>query len=141
MPISQPYDSTAPIDTEKAKFGAGELRAIKQFIGGIPILAKAGNIVLALTDIGFGCLKDGAEVAGTTWTIPDNATVAFPVKTMISGVIEPGAGAVTLVISGTDTLYLAGTGATGARTLSAGATFTLWKFKTTKWIVSGTGVS
>lgn len=136
-----PYDSAAPLDTEDALTAAAEFRAIKQFIGGIPILVKAGNISLALSDIGYGLLKDGSEVGATTWTIPDNASIAFPVKTLISGVIEPGAGVVNLLIAGTDVLYLAGAGSTGARVLSPGATFTLWKYKTTRWMISGTGVS
>lgn len=73
-----------------------------------------------------------------TFTIPANASVAFPVGTVISFVNMINT--VTIAIT-TDTLILAGTGATGSRTLAANGMATAIKITSTSWLISGTGLT
>lgn len=77
--------------------------------------------------------------SGHTWTIPANGSVAFPVGTSIV-LTNIGSGAITVAIT-TDTLYWAGLGTTGSRTLSQYGMATLVKISSTAWMISGTGVS
>lgn len=74
-----------------------------------------------------------------TWTIDSNANVAYPNGTAIT-FVNDGAGAVTLAITA-DTLVLAGTGATGSRTLAQYGVATALKVTSTRWIISGVGLS
>lgn len=73
-----------------------------------------------------------------TFTIDSNANVAYPVGTAITFVNEIN----TLTIAITaDTLVLAGAGTTGSRTLAANGIATALKTGTTKWLISGTGLT
>lgn len=56
------------------------------------IVAKTGNFTLALTEAG-AYIRSTAS-AGITCTVPTNATVAFPIKTVIT-IRQAGAGTVT----------------------------------------------
>ena len=76
-----------------------------------------------------------ADNAGAqTYTIPDNATTAFPVGTMISlkGI---GAGAVSFIVDGTDTLN--GVAGGGGDISAQWNTVTFTKITTTGWTVDG----
>jgi hypothetical protein len=84
-----------------------------------------------LADAGKMIFHPAADTVTRTWTIPANASVAFPVGTVILCKIEHGAGAVRLVIT-SDTL-IDPTGATGSRWLNAGITYWLIKETATKW--------
>ncbi|WP_271610171.1 hypothetical protein [Bradyrhizobium sp. CCBAU 21359] len=75
-----------------------------------------------------------------TYTIPANASVPYPIGTRLMFVNETGSGNLTIAIT-SDTLMLAGTGATGSRSLSAAGIATAMKISSTKWIISGTGLS
>jgi hypothetical protein len=74
-----------------------------------------------------------------TLTIPANASVPFPVGTTIL-VCNTGSGTNSVAIT-TDTLFLAGIGTTGTRTLAAFAMVTLTKITATSWFIAGVGVS
>jgi hypothetical protein len=76
--------------------------------------------------------------ASKTITIPANGSVAFPIGTVITFV--SASNSVSIAIT-TDTLILAGTGATGTRTLAANSIATALKITSTSWIISGTGIS
>lgn len=103
---------------------------------GLPQNQQTGAYTLALSDMG----KHMYITAGTfAVTIPNNATVAFPVGTAITIInedavktVSPGAGV---------TLARAGDGATGTRTLAVGAVATLVKVQTDRWYISGAGIS
>jgi hypothetical protein len=104
---------------------------------GTPQNAQGAAYTLVLAD-------SGKHVSITTGgvLIPGNATgsgpVAFPVGTTI--VIYNNSGSsqtIQFVASVTDTLRLAGTSNTGARTLALRGLATLLKVGTTEWVITG----
>lgn len=104
---------------------------------GIPQNAQSGNYTLVLSDAAKQLYDTGS--GARTFTIPANASVAFPVGTVVT-FINFGSGDRTIAIT-TDTLVLAGTGATGSRTLSQYGIATAVKITATFWQISGTGLS
>lgn len=91
-----------------------------------------------LADAGKHILHPAADTNDRTFTIDSNANVAYPIGTMISFVNEVNT--VTIAIT-SDTLILAGPGTTGSRTLAANGMATAIKTGTTKWVISGSGLS
>lgn len=82
-----------------------------------------------------------ADTTARTWTIPANASVAFPVGSKIPLFNEQGAGALTIAIT-SDTLELAGSAATtGNRTVATGGICILTKTAPTIWMAGGPGVT
>jgi hypothetical protein len=79
------------------------------------------------------------STATRTVTIPANSSVAFPVGTVLTFIAGSGA-TVTIAIT-TDTMYLAGAGTTGSRTLAAFGVATAVKITSTSWIISGNGLT
>ena len=75
-----------------------------------------------------------------TFTIPANSSIAYPIGTALSFANAHGAGALTIAIT-TDTMYLAGPGTTGSRTLAADGVATAIKVETTVWQISGVGLT
>lgn len=74
-------------------------------------------------------------------TIPANSSVPFPIGKVLSGTNgTTAAGVVTLKIT-SDTLYWSPTMATGNRTLAAGAVWAIKKVSSTKWILTGVGIT
>jgi hypothetical protein len=104
----------------------------------IPQNAQTGSYTLVLADSGKSIFHATAAGAAT-YTIPANATVAYPLGTTVT-FINMSANAVTISIT-TDTLYLAGTGATGSRTLAQYGVATTTKMTSTTWIISGSGLT
>lgn len=96
----------------------------------LPNSAKTANYTFALADRG----KMFTNTTGG-WAIPANATVAFPIGTVLVG-YNHSAVTQTVTIT-TDTLRLAGTATTGTRTVAIRGMFTLTKVDTTEWIISG----
>lgn len=106
----------------------------------IPQNSQSADYTLVLADAGKHIYHPAADTTARSWTIPANSSVAFPVGTTITFVNDLGAGAISLGIT-TDTLILAGSGSTGARSLTAPAVATAVKIASTRWIISGTGIS
>jgi hypothetical protein len=79
------------------------------------------------------------STATRTVTIPANATIAMPVGATI--VFVAGSGATVTIAITTDTLYLAGPGTTGSRTLAPFGMATAIKITSTAWIISGNGLT
>ena len=104
----------------------------------IPQNAQTGSYTLVLGDSGKSIFHATAAGAAT-YTIPANGTVAYPIGTTIS-IINMSTNAVTISIT-TDTLYLAGTGLTGSRTLALYGVATATKMTSTTWIISGSGLT
>ena len=100
--------------------------------------SQSANYTAVLTDGGYHILHPAADNNPRTFTIPANASVAFPIGTALSFVNEINA--VTIAIT-TDTMVLAGAGTTGSRTLAANGIATALKITSTKWIVSGNGLT
>jgi hypothetical protein len=93
-----------------------------------------------LTDAQKHILHPSADTTARIWTIPANASVAYPTGTAITFVNQNAAGVITIAIT-TDTMRFAGPGTTGSRTLAANGIATALKITTTEWIISGTGLT
>ena len=106
----------------------------------IPQVSQSANYTCVLSDSGKHILHPSADTTGRTFTIPANASVAYPVGTVLVFVNEHGAGSVLIQVD-TDNLYLAGAGTTGTRTLAADGIATAIKTSSTNWLISGTNLS
>ena len=95
---------------------------------------------MALADANRAFLHPSADTTARTWTIPANASVAFPVYTALTFINQNGAGDLTIAIT-SDTMRLAGAGTTGSRTLTANGIATAVKITSTEWLISGTNLS
>ena len=76
---------------------------------------------------------------GATWTIPANASVAYPIGTAVT-FVNQSTSACTITITA-DTMYLGGAGTTGTRTLGTYGFATALKTSATTWIISGTSLT
>jgi hypothetical protein len=106
--------------------------------GVVPVNAQSVNYTAVLADAGKAIYHPIADNNARTFTIPANASVAYTIGTVISFVNLINT--VTIAIT-TDTMYLAGLGTTGSRTLAAYGCCTALKVDTTTWIISGTGLT
>ena len=102
---------------------------------GIPQNSQAANYTTVIGDAG----KHIYVTATSTVTIDSNANVAYPIGTTIDIIADTGA-TVTIAITA-DTMYLAGTGTTGSRTLAAFGMATAVKVTATSWFISGYGLT
>lgn len=107
---------------------------------GIPQNSQSANYTLVLADAGKHVLHPSADTTGRVFTIPANASVAYPVGTSVTFVNQNGAGSVTISIT-SDTMRLAGAGTTGSRTLAANGIATAVKLSSTEWIISGVNLT
>jgi hypothetical protein len=103
---------------------------------GAPQMSDQDDYTLVMADVG----KHYYHVSGSphTLTIPANASVAFPIGTVIAIVNENGAGNLSLAIT-SDTLRWGSS--TGTRTIAANGTATLLKVTSTVWRLTGDGVT
>ncbi len=106
----------------------------------LPVNAQSADYTMVLSDSGKQIYHPVADVTARLWTIPANASVAFPLGTALTFTNDIGAGTITLSIA-SDTLVFAPSGATGSRTLAAGSVATAVKMTTTRWMISGSGIS
>lgn len=91
-----------------------------------------------LTDMHTTLLHPSADTTARTWTIPANASVAYPVNAELEFINQNAAGVLTLAIT-TDTLRLAGAGTTGSRTLAANGWARARKITATEWLITNLG--
>jgi hypothetical protein len=106
----------------------------------VPQNSQSANYTLVLSDSGKHIYHPSADTTARTFTIPANASVAFPIGTAIGFVNDTGAGVVTIAIT-SDTLIAAGTGLTGSRTLATSSIATAIKITSTKWMISGNSLT
>jgi len=106
----------------------------------IPQNSQSAAYTLVLSDSGKHIYHPSADTTARTWTIPANSSVAFPIGTAITFVNDTSAGTITISIT-SDTLVLAGTGTTGSRTLAASGMATAIKITSTRWMISGSGLT
>jgi hypothetical protein len=104
----------------------------------IPQNAQAGNYTLAMSDIGKH-IYHASGAGAAVYTIPANSAVPFEIGTAFT-FINLSTTAPTIAIT-TDTMYLAGTGTTGTRTLAQYGIATAIKITATNWIISGSGLT
>lgn len=107
---------------------------------GAPILltSRTADYTFILGDANGGVYHPTTDANNRTFTIPANASVAYPVGTTLTFVND--ANTMTIAIN-TDTLVLAGTGSTGSRTLAANGMATALKVDSTRWLINGTGLT
>jgi len=107
----------------------------------VPQNAQGSSYTLVLGDAGKHIYN--ASGTGVTYTIPAATSVAYPIGTVIS-FINLSSSAVTIAIT-TDTMYLAGAGTTGSRTLATYGIATATKLFGTSssgvWIISGSNLT
>ncbi len=108
--------------------------------GIIPQNSQSADYTLVLADSGKHILHPSADTTPRTFTIPANASVAYPIGTALTIVNQNGAGSITVAVT-TDTQRLAGAGTTGNRTLAPNGIGTWLKIATTEWLASGTGLT
>jgi hypothetical protein len=97
-----------------------------------------GNYSLVLSDRGKSIWHNSGSAH--TYTIPANASVAFPSGTCIIISNATGAGNLTIAIT-SDTLTWANNGSTGSRTLGPAGICVLYKQFATGWQITGPGLS
>ena len=102
--------------------------------------SQSAPYTLVLADAGKHILHPSADTAARTFTIPANASVAYPVGTGITFINQNGAGLLSIAIT-SDTMRLAGPGTTGTRTLTANGIATAVKVTSTEWIISGVNLA
>lgn len=107
---------------------------------GIPQNSQSAAYTLVLSDANKHILHPSADTTARTFTIPANASVAFPIGTAVTFVNQNGAGVITIAIT-SDTMRLVGAGTTGSRTLAANGMATALKITSTEWIISGQGLT
>lgn len=105
---------------------------------GVPVNSQTAPYTLVLADAGKSIVHPITDNNARTFTIPANSSVAFPIGTTITFINMINT--VTIAIT-TDTMYLAGAGTTGSRTLAAYGMATAVKITSTSWIISGNGLT
>lgn len=100
--------------------------------------SQSAAYTTVLSDAGTTILHPTADNNPRTFTIDSNANVAYLVGTMITFANQINT--ITIAIT-SDTLVLAGSGATGSRTLAANGIATAVKIATTTWMIAGTNLT
>jgi hypothetical protein len=104
----------------------------------IPQNSQSGDYTLVIADRGKHIFHPVGDNNPRTFTIPANASVAFPVGTAITFVNKINVLSIAIT---SDTLTWAEDGSTGTRALAANGICTALKITSSEWLVSGTGLS
>ena len=105
----------------------------------VPINSQSAAYTTVLADSGKAIFHPSTDANARTFTIDSNANVAYPLGTVLT-FINMTSQVVTIAIT-SDTLYLAGTGTTGSRTLAQYGMASAIKMTSTTWIISGSGLT
>lgn len=104
-----------------------------------PINSQSAAYTLVLADSGKTILHPSTDANARTFTIPANGSVAYATGTVLT-FINMTSQVVTIAIT-TDTMYLAGSGTTGSRSLAQYGIATAVKIDSTTWLISGNGLT
>lgn len=104
-----------------------------------PINSQSTAYTLVLADAGKTIYHPASDNNARTFTIPANGSVAYAVGTVLT-FVNLAAANVTIAIT-TDTMYLAGAGTTGSRTLAQYGIASAVKVDSTTWVISGNNLS
>lgn len=104
-----------------------------------PINSQSTAYTLVLADAGKTIYHPASDNNARTFTIPANGSVAYAVGTVLT-FVNLAAANVTIAIT-TDTMYLAGAGTTGSRTLAQYGIASAVKVASTTWVISGNNLS
>ena len=103
-----------------------------------PLNSQTAAYTLVLADAAKTILHPISDNNARTFTIPANSSVPYPDGTVITFVNLINT--VTIAIT-SDTMYLAGAGTTGSRTLAAYGVASAVKVASTTWVISGNGLT
>lgn len=101
--------------------------------------SQSGNYTTVLGDAGNSVFHPTGAGAGDVFTIAANASVSYPIGTMIE-FINWAVDTVSIAIAGGDTLRWLGIGSTGTRTLAQYGKAVAEKIAATEWAISGIGL-
>jgi hypothetical protein len=104
-----------------------------------PVNSQSADYTAVLADAGKTIFHPAADNTARTFTIPANSSVAYAVGTVLT-FVNLAAADVTIAIT-TDTMYLAGDGTTGSRTLAEYGIASAVKLASTDWLISGNGLT
>lgn len=105
----------------------------------LPQNIQNGSYTTVLTDTSKSIYHASGAGAGHTHSIAANASVAYPLGTVLT-FVNKDTNALSLAVT-TDTGTLAGTTSTGTRTLAQNGIATAYKDTATSWLWSGPGLS
>ena len=105
----------------------------------IPQNSQSAAYTLVLADSGKHIFHPAADTTARTYTIPANASVAYPIGTAVT-FINMTAAVVSIAIT-TDVMYLSEAGTTGTRSLARYGSATAVKITATNWVISGSGLT
>lgn len=101
---------------------------------GAPITDSNSTFTFALTDAGSARRKTNATAY--TWTIPNDATVAFPIGTVLEVINDGTAGNVTIA-RGASVVLVESSGTDANRTLPPNSIATIQKMAANRWRITG----
>ena len=104
-----------------------------------PVNSQSGAYTLVLADSGKTILHPASDDNARTFTIPANSSVAYAVGTVLT-FVNLSANDLTIAITD-DTMYLAGAGTTGSRTLTEYGIASAVKLASTTWLISGNNLT
>jgi hypothetical protein len=104
-----------------------------------PINSQSAAYTAVAADAGKIIFHPSTDANARTFTIPANSSVAYDTGTVLT-FINMTSQVVTIAIT-SDTMYLAGTGTTGSRSLAQYGIATAVKMTSTTWLISGTGLT
>jgi hypothetical protein len=105
----------------------------------IPQNSQSAAYTTVLADAGKCIYHPATDANARTFTIAANSSVAYPIGTVIQ-FVNMTSQVVTIAIT-TDTMYLAGTGTTGSRSLAIYGVANAMKMTSTTWIITGSGLT
>lgn len=105
----------------------------------VPVNSQSTSYTLLASDAAKVIFHPSTDANARTFTIPANASVAYPLGTVLT-FVNLTLQVVTIAIT-SDTMYLAGTGSTGSRSLAQYGMATALKLTSTTWLISGAGIS
>lgn len=106
----------------------------------IPQNSKSAAYTLVLGDSWKHIYHPSADTTARIWTIPANASVAYPIWAALTFVNDTSAWVITIAIN-SDTIVLAGAGSTWSRSLAANWVATAIKVTSTRWLISWTNLT
>jgi|GEM_PF-4663637 len=127
------YDASSPVTWRNRTRASADVGYLYS-----PQIQDFDDYTLVLADAGKHYYHTSSNSPGHTLTIPANASVAFPIGTVIAIVNENGANSLTLAIT-SDTLRWGSS--TGSRTIAANGTASLLKVAATVWRLTGDGIT
>lgn len=105
----------------------------------LPVNSNSADYTAVAADSGKMLLHPSSDANARIFTIPANASVAYPVGTALT--FSNRTSQVLSIAITTDTLILAGSTTTGTRSLAQNGVATAVKVESTVWLISGTGLT